>query len=304
MEYELIAELEEISKKAKEKIATEQYLINFDLKFKFPTNLLSNCMSSVYEDALNFQNPVCPEGLHMNHGEYIHKFGNGINNVIKQLKEKQASNRAIISLINQENIMESKDNPIPSFMILQFSIEHGTKLYVTTYFRALEVSKFLKINTEEIRQIIKKILDNFLSVDEVYLNIIAFRAYIDGSINPLKKTKIELLNQREFLRFLRVESNLDDLIELLEEKKLSSTVIEYESFQNILDWLQDPEYSSLIHTNLKKTLIIQILKEIIDILVHLKSLREKTSHNAEIDENQGKYKQKLEHLIREIRNDS
>ena len=42
----------------------------------------------------------------MNHGEYIHKFGNGINNVIKQLKEKQASNRAIISLINQENIME------------------------------------------------------------------------------------------------------------------------------------------------------------------------------------------------------
>ncbi|MFV7791342.1 hypothetical protein ACNO6Z_10880 [Aliarcobacter lanthieri] len=304
MEYELIEEFEEISKRAKEKIASEQYLINFNLKVNFPINLVSNCMSSVYEDALNFQNPICPEVLHMNHGEYIHKFGNGINNVINQLKEKQASNRAIISLINQENIMESKDNPIPSFMILQFSIENETKLYVTTYFRALEVSKFLKINTEEIRQIIKKVSNNFLSLTEVYLNIIAFRAYIDDSINPLKKTKIELLKEREFLRFLRVGSDLNDLIDLLEEKKVSSTVIEYESFQNILDWLQDHEYSLLIDANLRKPLIIQILKEIIEILVHLKSLREKTSHNTEIDENQGKYKEKLEQLIREIRNDS
>ena len=304
MEYEEITDLEDISRKAIKKIGDQPYLINFDLRVTFAKSLVSSKMSDVYEDALNFQNQTCPSALHMNHGQYIHKVGNGIENVISQLKSKHASNRAIISLINQEDIMESKDNPIPSFMILQFSIEDATKLYVTTYFRALEVSKFLRINTEEIRQIIEKILSNFIRLKEVYLNIVAFRAYIDLDINPLKKPKIDLLKERQFLTYLKPEANLENLIGLLEEKKTSSTVIEYSSFNSILGWIEDKENSSLIHPNLKKQLVITLFKEIEHILIDLKALREQASHNSSINSKQAEYKAKIEQLVRVIRNDS
>jgi hypothetical protein len=305
MVYEEITDLEDISIKAKEKIGSDAYLINFDLKVTFKKNLINNCMSSVYQDALDFQNPVCPDTLHMNHGEYIHKCGDGINNVINQLKEKHASNRAIISLINQENIMESKDTPIPSFMILQFSIEDSTKLYLTTYFRALEVSKFLRINTEEIRQIIEKILAKNIQLNEIYLNIFAFRAYIDLDINPLKKPKIDTYDKQDILKYLlKEQSNLNELIELLNEKNTSSTVIRYLSFQNIIDWINDSNFNSIIHSDLKKPLVNQYFKEIVDILVELEKLREQTSHNELIDEKQKLYKNNLNQLIKVLRNDS
>lgn len=305
MVYEEITDLENISIKAKEKIGSDAYLINFDLKVTFKKNLINNCMSSVYQDALDFQNPVRPDTLHMNHGEYIHKCGDGINNVINQLKEKHASNRAIISLINQENIMESKDTPIPSFMILQFSIEDGTKLYLTTYFRALEVSKFLRINTEEIRQIIEKILAKNIQLNEIYLNIFAFRAYIDLDINPLKKPKIDTYDKQDILKYLlKEQSNLNELIDLLNEKNTSSTVIQYLSFQNIIDWINDSNFNSIIHSDLKKPLVNQYLKEIVDILVELEKLREQTSHNELIDEKQKLYKNNLNQLIKVLRNDS
>lgn len=305
MPYEQIIDLEDVSKKAKEKIGSSSYLINFDLKVRFNKNLINNKMSGVYQDAFDFQNPTCPETLHMNHGEYIHKYGDGINNVINQLKEKHASNRAIISLINQEDIMESKDNPIPSFMILQFSIEENTKLYVTTYFRALEVSKFLRINTEEIRQIIEKIMAENIQLNEIFLNIFAFRAYIDSDINPLKKPKIDTYDNQGILQYLlNSQANLNELINLLNGKNTSSTVIQYFSFQNILNWIEDSRYSPIIHSDLKKPLVCKYLKEIIHILTNLERLREQTSHNELIDEKQKLYKDKLNQLIEVIRDDS
>lgn len=305
MEYEEIIDLEDISKKAKERIGSSSYLINFDLKVRFRKNLINNRMNGVYKDAFDFQNPSRPDTLYMNHGEYIHKCGDGINNVINQLKEKHASNRAIISLINQEDIMESKDNPIPSFMILQFSIEENTKLYLTTYFRALEVSKFLRINTEEIRQIIEKILVDNIQLNEIYLNIFAFRSYIDSDINPLKKPEIDTFDKQGILQYLlNTQTNLNKLIDLLNEKNTSSTVIKYFSFQNILNWIEDSRYCSIIHSDLKKPLVSKYLKHIIDILIDLERLRKQTSHNELIDEKQKLYKSTLNQLIEVIRDDS
>jgi hypothetical protein len=201
--------------------------------------------------------------------------------------------------------MESKDTPIPSFMILQFSIEDSTKLYLTTYFRALEVSKFLRINTEEIRQIIEKILAKNIQLNEIYLNIFAFRAYIDLDINPLKKPKIDTYDKQDILKYLlKEQSNLNELIELLNEKNTSSTVIRYLSFQNIIDWINDSNFNSIIHSDLKKPLVNQYFKEIVDILVELEKLREQTSHNELIDEKQKLYKNNLNQLIKVLRNDS
>lgn len=301
MEYKTITSLEEVSGLAIKEINGDDYRINFNLKVNFHKELITKKMEDVYQDALDFQNSSLPASLYMNHGEFIHKFGDGIKNVVNQLKEKHASNRAIISLINQEDIMESKDNPIPSFMVLQFSIENHDQLYVTAYFRALEVSKFLRINTEEIRQIIEKIFLEHRSLEQVFLNIFAFRAYINSDINPLKKPKIDTFTQKNIFKYLKKEKNLSDFIGLLNEKKTSSTVIEYSSFEDILSWLEDEEFSDQIHSSLTKPIVISILKEIIFLSKSLKDLREKVSHSQELTDTQDKFKEKIENLISEIR---
>lgn len=91
---------------------------------------------------------------------------------------------------------------------------------------------------------------------------------------------------------------------LLEEKNNSSSVIEYNAFEYILGWLEDSTYIDMIHENLNKSLIIGILKEIISLMASLKELRKQSSHGERIDNEYKKYKEKLNQLIVEIRNDS
>lgn len=309
--YTKIKNLEEISEKAISIVGSKQYVLNFNLKLKFKIGLTSNSLADVSDIAKKFQNESCPKDLHLNHGMYIHKNGkDGIKNVIEQLKNNNSGNRALISLINQEDIVDSEDKPIPSFMILQFALENKNKLYITIYFRALEVSQFLRINVEEIRQIIEKIQEHLSSIQNIYLNIISFRAFVRKDINTLLKPEIDLLDQKDILKLLLKkdkdgnDKNLENLIMLLEEKNNSSSVIEYKSFEYILDWLEDGAYFNMLHENLRKELIIIILKEIINLMKNLKELRKQYSHGEKIDNKDEEYKQKLNQLIIEIRNDS
>lgn len=301
MSYDEITNLEDISRKAISKIPNESYLVNFDLKVKFNRNLVNTSIRDVELLAKDFQELKCPKTLYMNHGEYINKKTDGIQNVINELK-KEKSNRSLISLINQEDIIDSKDKPIPSFMILQFSIEEGTKLYVTTYFRALEVATFLRVNIEEIRLILKRILNSYLAVEEIYLNIIAFRAYNKPERISLIKPKIDLFGESEILKHL-MKDEFNKLIPLLDEKKYVSTVIEYQSLEYIIKLINDEVFKKFIHENLQKPLVSVILKEAVVILKELKELRQRASHHSSIDDKEKEFKEKIEKLIREIRNE-
>lgn len=301
MSYDEITNLEDISRKAISKIPNESYLVNFDLKVKFNRNLVNTSIRDVELLAKDFQESECPKTLYMNHGEYINKKTDGIQNVINELK-KEKSNRSLISLINQEDIIDSKDTPIPSFMILQFSIEEGTKLYVTTYFRALEVATFLRVNTEEIRLIVKRILNSYLAVKEIYLNIIAFRAYNKPERISLIKPKIDLFGESEILKHL-MKDRFDELIPLLDEKKYVSTVIEYQSLEYIIKLINDEVFKKMTHENLQKPLVLIILKEAVEILKELKKLRQIASHHSNIDDKEKEFKEKIEKLIQEIRNE-
>jgi len=290
-EYEKIEDFERIIELSKSNIMSGKYKINFNIKVNFDIKLIENSLQDVNQLAIDFQNPKCPENLYINHGEYIHKKGNGVDNVIKELREKNNSNRAIISLINQEDIIGSGDKPIPSFMILQFSIEDGNQLYITVYFRALEVSNFLRINIEEIRIIIESIKSKIINIDKVFLNIFAFRAYIKEDINPLQRAKLDLIKDPK------------ELIELLEEKKTFSTVIEYKIYEDIVNWI-NKDSSNYIHQSIKKPLIKKLLNNIIIISKEIEDLRTKSSHSHDIDKKQNDYKNKIDKLIKELRNDT
>jgi uncharacterized protein YegL len=296
--YDNIQSLERISEIAIQKIGDNPHLINFNLKVSFGIELISCPLSDVTETALDFQMIKCPDGLHMNHGEYIHKKNNGIEEVINRLKTNPTSNRAIISLINQEDIVDSGDSPIPSFMIIQFAIENTNEMYVTVYFRALEVSNFLRINTEEIRQIIEIVKKDFVDLSEIKLNILAFKAYDKNTFNSLIKFKIDTLDQIEIQEYL-FDNKIDELIKMLEEKKEFSTVIKYKSFENILKWIEvdNKKASPLLNKKLRSNLSINLLKEIVSQLKELERLRTKNSHHPVIEEKQVSFEAKVDQLI-------
>ncbi len=82
---EKIDNLETIISLAKEQI-TESYKINFNLNVEFDIDVIKNSIEDKEELAQDFQNPVCPNNLYINHGTYIHRNKDGIKNVINDFK--------------------------------------------------------------------------------------------------------------------------------------------------------------------------------------------------------------------------
>lgn len=296
--YEEITNLNEIIDKSKILI-TGEYQLNFNLQTKFNINILNNeTFSAEAALARDFQNPEKPDHLYINHGQFIKE--NGVTHLIGELKKKKNSNRALLSLINQEDIVDSNDDPIPSFMVVQCSIEDENKLYFTFYFRALEVSKFLKINLEEMRIIVNQTREEFQDLNEVYLNIFAFRAYSKETINPLIRPKLELLSESRIIKIME-KSSKAKLVPLLEDKlSTDSTIVDDESFNTILRILNDSDSNMDIPQHFKSSHVKNIIQNIINISNKLKTLRAKNSHDPDIVESYSNYKIEIKKLIDEL----
>ena len=301
--YEEVAELSEIIEKSKSLIEGE-YQLNFNLQTKFNIEILTN-ETFLYEAKLakDFQNSEKPDHLYINHGDFIKE--NGVRNLIEELKKKKNSNRALLSLINQEDIIDSNDEPIPSLMIVQCSIEEGNKLYFTFYFRALEVSKFLKINLEEMRIIINQIKEEFIDLREVYLDVFAFRAYINENINPLIKTKFEIIadtdtGSAELLTFLSSNPKTN-FIPLLEEiSQHNSTIVNSKPFELLLKLTMDSKFSGNLSDYITSISSQKIIQTIIEKSKEIKNLRERDSHNPKLETLYLDYQKYISELINEI----
>lgn len=293
-----IKNFEEILEQAREKVSSsiKDYTLNFTLKVSFNSVLVKTPqLLDFFEIAQEFQNLNKPETLYINHGQYIGP--HGITHVINELRNKHTSNRALISLISQKDIVDSDDLPIPSFMILQFSLEEDN-LYVTTYFRALEISKFLRINLEEIRIIADKICQSIRRIKKINLNLFAFRAYINEDLNTLQRPNIEFLDEIKLLKLM--EKRPIELANLLREKLSVSTVIENGSIIAISEILSDDEKSQDVQAYLKTSYIKRILQKCIRTSNELISLRRSASHNGEINDLNQEYLDSLRQLIEEI----
>lgn len=274
----------------------EEYCINFSLKVKFSTSLLKSCeFKDIEQLAKDFQNPKQPDTLYLNHGSFITI--DGVPHVINELRNKHNGNRAIISLISQENILQKGDNPIPSFMVLQFSLE-GESLYVTTYFRALEVSKFLRINFEEIRLICSQVFAELKQIKEIKLNVIAFRGYINADINPLIRPQIETLREGQILDLLQHDTN--KLADLLKEKLHDTTVVETTSINHIKLNIEDPSISKSINGTLTNRNFKDLINSCLESANDLTAIRMKSSHHPDIKATSEKYLSHLKRIIDEV----
>ncbi|MET3855381.1 hypothetical protein [Rhizobium sp. OAE497] len=298
MKYSEINNFEEIINMASAVVQAEDgdVSMNFTIQVKFSTDLLrAPQLQDVSDLAMSWQAVKPPEELHFSHGQFIGE--NGIDYIITELENKPDSNRALMSLISQQHLLESGDNPIPSFMILQFS-RSGDTLYATTYFRALEVSKFLRINIEEIRQVCERIRKIELDLKEVRLTIFAFRAYHNPSINTLQVPQLDRLGEARIVK--KLEKAPWEFASLIKDKKKHSTVVTWHAFEALAKILEDKILSEDIPAHPNKARVISLLRKAIDQSQKLAEVRRKSSHHDDIQKLVAELATTLDKLVLEF----
>ncbi len=293
-EYVSIGSMKEIADDIKDNIGKDESVVNLVKHYEITKSaLLDKKILSCEEDAEDWAAEERPSSLFFSHGEY--RVG-GLDYISEELNRKRTSNRAMYSLVSNEMIINSADNPIPSFMIFQCLFEENDfeNLYCTVYFRALEVSNFLSINLEEIRQNITKLIDNGIRFNNFRLLIVAGRAHHTNSFIPLKKPEIDKLSPAEIHEMV-LDKDWTGLSKLLREKSQFQSVIQLESLRN-LQGIFSSKHSEI--EDYPKS----ILDNCIEIAEELLSLRQKDSHSVKLNELSAELEIKLTNLAQELEN--
>ena len=281
--------LSELARKAVNK-CKEKPVTNLILYGIFPYEEVNSEFVKMNDEiAAKWQNPSKPNDLFINHGEYIHKYGDGKKFLVDELRRKKDSNRACLSLINMEDIINSSDDPIPSFLILQFGFPEGAsnKILVTAYFRALEVSQFLQINLAEISQNIRFLKGKFPSIKYFELTLIAFRAHFISQFHCLKKTSIDIADPID-IAIAVDHKELPQLREWLDSKiVVSESVICTDGLEVLYIALEKCK------GKYEKSLLMDI-KEALNDTIKLREIRKASSHAEEINNLSTNIKNKLQ----------
>lgn len=251
-----------------------------------------------------------PDELYFNHGQFFSVNGvHGIEDIADQLKNKPTSSRAILTTCDMKTIKLSledrKNELLPSLMSIQFSKDNtGNKLYVHMQLRALEASRFLKINICEIEYLLSRLAEKGIQFREVDITVSAFRVRKRERFNCFIKADIDgkmmAVNRAVFL------GEIEKLCEMLQEKKDSTeTITHSEGIENMYNAMivNNSGTGGIYYTNN----IIDIVKEILgsynklDKIHRSKSIPsdEETEYENKIDAELGELIQKLHELKNE-----
>ena len=213
---------------AKNACADKHKISNLILCGKFPfKEINSDWVNDNRKFAVDLQNPQKPPHLVLNHGEFIDKYKTtynktGLEYVIEELKTKVDSHRACISLYDMSTLISSDDKSIPSFMVMQASISDDLRqLTLTSYFRALEVSKYLPRNIAESCLIAEKLQIAFsYKFQELSIVIHACNAYVNDNYSCHEKANIDMLSERQIMsQVIRAKTSRTWIKEMLNNKK-------------------------------------------------------------------------------------
>jgi thymidylate synthase/predicted MPP superfamily phosphohydrolase len=276
--------------------------MNIATKYELFEKELRDSFSDFVEIAKDWQENMVPESLYYNHGQYMQSKGIwGIDYIIDELKNKATSSRAIIPLINFDDVVDSGDQFLPSLDIMQFgfSDDMKSKIFVTIYLRALEVNHFLKINLCEVYLMVKSIIDEIRSIEEVDITILAFKAQYKEKYGCFRKARIDTLSEAKLTRLLS-NNNYQEIISLLKEKlELNETVIQDKGLNGLKNAIEEltseQKCSSLLLEKVENT-----LKQL-DLLMRE---REKTSNYKEIEKIEQLATASMNDLIAEFEKES
>ncbi|HOV27839.1 MAG TPA: metallophosphoesterase [Pseudobacteroides sp.] len=289
----------EIVSDAKNTGVIPNFHLNINMSFKEFNDEIERIFHEDINTAKMWQDTEqVPESLYYNHGQYM-KYNNitAIDFIIKELKSKATSSRAIIPLINFEMVVKSGDGFLPSFDLVQFGFlaEDRTHLLATLYLRALEVRHFLKINLCEIYLMCKQIADEIRSIERININIFAFKAQYKETFGCFKRAEIDRIDESEIVLLLK--EDLKSIVHLLEEKRdLNETVIENKGMTSFFKALQAINKRRTI-----KTEILQQARSFLYIMEKLKSEREKTSNYTLIHQIESQVNEQFNKIIEMFR---
>lgn len=259
-----------------------------NLVLSFPMSLPASSkgfLAAFREEALLWQSSVRPNVLQMSHGEYMHAHGDPIEYLTSELKAKGTSNRACISLVDSKPIMESGDGRLPSFMLLQVGF-YGPKrdvLFLSAYYRALEVSAFLPINITEMALIAESIAQKIPSVTDVDITMHAFRAHLVEGFRAHRRSKIDTVSRTRIHEMVQGR-DAHGIAKLLIEKSAPESIIEVAGLVALRIEVESAGWSSDVQDELDRA---------ISAMTRLKTVRESGTHEVSIDELQAELTARL-----------
>ena len=273
--YKRHENLENFSKAIAQQLSIGERKINFLAQAELDTSSFRNHpLTDVTSKAKKWAQKDVPDDLIFNHGFFI---GEGMNHLIAELANKPDSNRALYSLINQKDIDGRGDEPIPSFMVFQCVVIDNI-LYCTAYFRALEVCNFLRINLEEMRLNICKILDS-VKVDLVRMSVFTFSAYSKPMQIPLEKCRLDRMSALALAD--KYSESYMPLADLIDEKSLETTAVIDSGLNAINEWLGD-ERKEKWPKGLNVIPVRQAIGKALEVGARLRAVRKKFSYETMI----------------------
>jgi hypothetical protein len=250
-------------------------VMNLVLSLEAVLPLSSDAVLVTYrEQAELWQSNPRPPSLHISHGEFMHAHGDPFDYITRELKDKPTSNRAVISLINSEPIIASGDDALPSFMLVQagFELDERKVLYLSAYYRALEVSQFLPINLAEMALIAEKLQSRIPSISTVNLTIHAFRAHLIENFRTLTRSGIDVIGV-DAIHKLVVSNDRARIADLLIEKSAPESIVEDQGLANLRDEAESARWGRPI---------LDLLDQAIVLVTRLKVARKNGSHEDSI----------------------
>lgn len=234
--------------------------------------------------------------LYFNHGTYFStkQYPSGIDYIIHEIGEKTTSSRAVLVTVNAKDISKTApDALLPSLVSIQFGFNQDrTTLHVTMNLRALEASRFLKINICEILLLTRQIYSKH-SFSNIEVDISAFRVQIKEQFGCFLKAKLDTLTQSNKLAIMltclehrddpaKIASKIDYIISLIRDKKLrSETVIETAGVENLLNSIIDVQDDMPDGEETSKSGLDQVCTYTRDLLTKLNKLKESRASNSE-----------------------
>jgi len=261
-------------------------IYNFNLHLETKADLFYIEIRSMFETqipiAQQWQEKKCPNTLYYNHGQYFDKGDiDGLEYVITELNAKATSSRAILPLVNVEDVKGSGDGFFPSLDIIQFGFDNENKsnLHITIYLRALEVNHFLRINLSEIYIMALNLQSKIRSITDLTIDVISFRAQYKESFGCFRKADIDLIDIEDLMMHVS-EFETINIIQLLRNKlELAETVIIETGVNNLCSSVS--KYNSK-HPNKYSKELIGSISELQRLYSTLKDLRNRTSIYAEL----------------------
>lgn len=275
--------------------------------------VLSTCIAAPFrddfiltylQDAVDWQSTKRPPHLKFNHGEYISRHGDALAFIEQELSGKSTSNRACVCLADSGEIMLSGDGPLPSLMFIQAGFQPASQetLYLTAYFRALEVQQFLPINFAELAFLADRLSKRFPTIASAEMTIFAFRAHLNRGFGTHRVALLDQASSDDIERAVRSAILTDEwgmIIEWLVEKKLRESVIDLRGLATLATALSSLHTTGVTGSSsrAKAPRVLAAVEGAVSALAQVEAARRNGTHGRTLESLQTAVESKLDYAI-------